>query len=175
MTILVAVASLFASADTPADAPNAFSAQAVTWRDTTSPRNEWDVYMLVRNETKKRVFVPRWPHIYNTCRPRIKKVFDAVHYDGFSADYPDHYDALEPKQVQVWKLSIKSVKQPADKDIEMVLDASFVAYVDGKPKKCSVECFLFSRVKPAPEAWLEQKLTEFFENATSPPQKDERP
>ena len=98
-----------------------------------------------------------------------------MHFDGFTADYPDDYDVLEPKQVQVWELSINSVKQPADKDIEMVLDASFVAYVDGKPKKCSVECFLLSRLKPTPEAWLRQKQMESIEQASVSPRKDKRP
>ncbi len=175
MTILVALASLFASANPPADAADAFSAQAVMWRDHAATSNEWNVYMLVRNDTKKRVFVPRWPHIYNTWRRRIKNGFDTVHYDGFSADYPDHYDALEPKQVHVWEVSIKSVKLPTGKDVEMVLVASFVAYVDGKPKKCEVECFLLSRLKPTPEVWLDQKVLESIERASGSLSEAKRP
>ncbi len=146
------------------DDERGFSAQAVLWRDSGDARGDfWTVCLLLRNESDRRVEVPRVPDAYNTEYPIPWKKgpprSSGGHYDCYVADYPDQYVTLAPKEVHVWQLEIKPAKEIADKELlEMVVSASFDAYIDGKRVKRSVECFLSARLKPTPHEWLERHI-----------------
>jgi hypothetical protein len=148
--------SVALSAEKPAESP-LFEAQAVIWRGKPATNMQWECDLVIRNVTEKAIEVPRSPVAFNETYYLDDHSSYICHNDCGTVPYPDAYITLAPGARCLWRLDISRIEELADKSFEVLISASFNAYVAREKKPCRVECIGRSYLGPTPHEWEMQK------------------